>query len=299
MPFDNMGMGFLPTDPRAKKGPTGGSYKAGQPKDSSAVITGDPSTGSIGFASTSARGDLFSEPYTAPAPDPEFAPRTASETTELRESRGVATTHQNMGTLAVDFRKEEQARKERGEQTVQEARDAKILDARTADEYKRTVLDPAAAEAAKFRAQAAGAKQFMGRYMANAEAGLARGKSSKDQRSNTTSGGLGLAGSKRSGLSSKSATLTSGLRQATKTPNAIGPDHSWLIPETSEGFQENVDQGDILALAATREHSQAPSTLAKSWQDQANAQSAGGRATPGQMAQAAVSMYARNIPNKP
>jgi hypothetical protein len=53
-----------------------------------------------------------------------------------------------------------------------------------------------------------------------------------------------------------------------------------------------------MALAEQREHAAAPYTQALDWKDMANAQSASGRASPAQLAQAAASQGYRQNPNK-
>jgi hypothetical protein len=66
----------------------------------------------------------------------------------------------------------------------------------------------------------------------------------------------------------------------------------------TKDFRTLKENPDPLALDAQRAHAAAPETQAVNWMEMADAQSAGGKATPSEMAQAAVSMYTREIPNK-
>jgi hypothetical protein len=284
------GTGFLPTDPRNTKGPKGGSIKASQSKDSSVINTGDPTSRGIGFASPSA---MSAKPGVAAAPSWEAQPKTAAEIKELTESRGVATTGQNMGSLAVDFRASEKAKSDTGEQTTTEKRATKVLDARSAAEHQRTVLEPASAEAQKFRQQAAGAKAFMGKFMASAQSDLDTAKSGLLQRSNSSSGIL--SGGKRTASGGASGPSAGGY---TSGGNTIGPDQSTFLNRWAKDRAAVEADSDIMALSATAAHSAAPGTQAKDWRDMANAQSAGGKATPGEIAQAAASARVRQNPNK-
>jgi hypothetical protein len=74
---------------------------------------------------------------------------TATETREDRKAKGLASTHQNMGSLAVDFRASEKAKKDAGQETITERRAGRILSARADSEYQRTVTAPAEAEQAR------------------------------------------------------------------------------------------------------------------------------------------------------
>jgi hypothetical protein len=237
---------------------------------------------------------MSAKPGVAAAPSWEAQPKTAAEIKELTESRGVATTQQNMGSLAVDFRASEKAKSDAGEQTTTERRAAKVLDARSAEEHQRTVLEPAAAEAQKFRQQAAGAKAFMGKFMASAQSDLDTAKSGLLQRSNTSSAGI-LSGGKRTASGGASGATAGGYTSGGKT---IGPDQSTFLNRWAKDRAAVEADPDIMALAAQRAHAAAPGTQAKDWRDMANAQSASGRATPAEMAQAAVSMGTRGTPNK-
>jgi hypothetical protein len=296
MGFGGFGMGFLDTDPRKKQGQTGGSSKAAQGKDKSVINTGNPADGGVGYGSADHGSGLFAKPYVAPPPDPHLMERTAGELVAEREEAGVAKSHANMGSLAVDFRKSEKKLADAGEQTVQGARDAKVLDARAAAEHQRLVTDPANREAAKFRAQAESSKKYMGQFKAYGERQMRNARnagSSMGQRSNS---GLGLNRSKMS--SSGSRASATGMMEY-RTGNTIGPDHSGLMQQMQDDFAEVRASGDPSALAALREHSQAPSTMPISTQDAANKQSATGRATPAEMAQAVASANSRNLrPNR-
>jgi hypothetical protein len=290
MTLGRFGTGFLNSDPRKGQHPTGGSIHAAQGKDTSVLITGNPED-SFGYGNK----DAFStqnESYVPNESDPNSFRRTAAETRELRESRGVAKSHENMGSLAVDFRKSEEGKRKIGEQTETSKRATKILDARAAAEYQRNVTGPAEWEAAKFRAQAAGAKAYMDQFTHKMDAGssidalFARGKR----------GGGGVAG---------------GMRMPTSGPNTnklfaagsrsgldLGPNHSKIMAQTTSDFN-SIRGEDPSALAGQRAHAQAPGTQAKSAAEMANAQSASGRATPIEMAQAMASQSYRNNPNKP
>ena len=285
----NFGTGFLPTDPRSKRRPTGGSTKAAQPRDTSSVITGNPADSGIGFASPSARAGsgLFAEPYVAPAPE---NPRlTAAEIRDERASSGVAASHQNMGSLAVDFRASEQARRDAGETTVTEQRATKILDQRSADEHKRTVLDPAAAEASRFRAQAQAAKDmFRSRTYNKPTVSSYGGRSPRDFSVTASRGRIAPAG----------GSARAGYTDANRAANMMGADHSWVSDQWSKDREAVGANPDLMALAAQRAHGAAPGTQEKDWMAMASGQSAGGIATPSEMAQAAVSMHARRTPNK-
>jgi hypothetical protein len=291
------GTGFLNTDPRSKKNPKGGSISASQDTDTSVMNTGDISSGSMGFGSKSAftGGGMFEKIEPKPATP---GPMTASETTAQRESKGVASSHQNMGSLAVDFRASEKVKSDAGQQTIGGAREAKILKERADREYQRTVTAPAEAEQAKFRAQAAGAQKFMGKFMANAESDAASAMSSMSPRSNSgRSSGL-LIGSKRLAKSSKGLGLDSKQSGKRSGFSDLTPRHGKTSNQLTSDFRTLKENPDVMALAAQRAHAAAPGTQAVDWMDMANAQSASGKATPSQMAQAAVSMHARETPNK-
>jgi hypothetical protein len=221
--------------------------------------------------------------------------RTASEITAQRESSGVASSHQNMGSLAVDFRASEKAKSDAGQQTVRGTSESRILKRRADTEYQRTVLEPAAAEQSKFRAQAAGAQKFMGQFMASAKLDLSTAKSGASPRSNSgKSSGL-LIGSQREAKGSLSAPKESKKRSGFSD---LTPQHRRASTQVSTDFQKVKDDPDIMALDAQRAHGEAPGTQEVSWQQMANDQSASGKASPAQMAQAAVSMHARRTPNK-
>lgn len=153
----NLGMGFLSTDPRRKKGVAGGPPHAAQYKDTSG-ITGDPTSGTPGFGSPLAGlgGGLFPKPAVFPPPDPNRMTLTAAETIAQKKARGIATTHENIGSLAVGYREKQAA----GGIPQEEQRTQKIIDAREAEEYQRTIFKPAEQEAARFRAQALAAKNL-------------------------------------------------------------------------------------------------------------------------------------------
>ncbi len=284
----NFGTGFLPTDPRTKKRPTGGSIKATQPSDTSSVITGNPADSGIGFASASARGGggLFAEPYVAPKPDYD---KTAAETVEDRAASGVASSAQNMGSLAVDFRASEQAKKDAGETTATERRTTKILDQRSADEHKRTITDPAAAESRRFRAQAQAAKDMFKSRTYD--------KPTVSQYSGSTPRSFSTIASKGR-ISPTSGSTSAGYTDANRAASMMGADHSWMTDQWTKDREAVSANPDLMALAAQRAHGAAPGTQEKDWMAMASDQSAGGGATPSEMAQAAVSMHARRTPNK-
>jgi hypothetical protein len=290
------GTGFLNTDPRNKKRAKGGSSKAGQDIDTSVMNTGDISSGSMGFGSKSAftGGGMFEKNELRPATQ---GPMTESEITAKREAGGVASSHQNMGSLAVDLRADEKARSDAGQQTIGGAREAKVLKQRADSEYQRTVLEPAAAEQRKFRNQAAGAQKFMGQFMAGAKSDLATAKSSASPRSNSGSSGV-LIGSKRPAKSSKGLGLDSKQSGKRSGFSNLTPQHGDTSNQLTSDFRTLKENPDVMALRAQRAHSEAPGTQAVDWRDMANAQSADGKATPGEMAQAAVSMHYRESPNK-
>ena len=298
----SFGTGMLSTDPR-KGGsrPTGGSIHAAQGVDTSVLITGNKSDGTIGFGDPSAfTGGLFQKPTIAPAPDFEKQSgygmeKTAAETEKLTESRGVADTHENLGSLAVDFRADEQAKTDAGEQTTTQQRATKILDTRAADEHKRTILDPAAEEQAKFRAESLRAKNLI-------HASSNSVKSVKGQMKSVRNTGIISRGG-----ASPSTSPTAGLFNINKGTDIfgkadrsggkqiIGPNINAMMLEAKRVNSANHDIG---ALAATGVHAGLPGVQGKSTADQANAQAAGGRASPAQMAQAMSSATARGTPNK-
>jgi hypothetical protein len=289
MTIGKFGSGFLNSDPRKGKHPTGGSIHAAQPSDTSVLITGNPGD-SIGYANKDAfaTGNEFSV-----RAKPDYQ-KTAAETVAHREASGIAKSHLNMGSLAVDFRKSEEGKRKAGEQTDTSKRATKILDQRAAAEHTRLVEEPAAAEARKFRTQAAAAKDYMGSFMAKGDRDMNRAKARTFQRSNTSL----FNGSKRGGgLSSNYAsgkTMAAGNRGGLD----LGPNFSGIGPQAQSDF-DSIRGEDPMAIAATRAHSLAPGTQSKSAADMANAQSASGKATPIEMAQAMASQSYRNNPNKP
>jgi hypothetical protein len=293
------GTGFLATDPRSKKNPKGGSIHAAQDVDTTVMNTGNMNDSmGIGYASNraSAGTGMFAKPYVAPKPD--YA-KTAAETVAQREEQGIASSHQNMGSLAVDFRKSEQALKSAGKQTVTEGRAAKILDTRAAAEHRRLVTDPAQREATKFRNQAAAAKAYMDKWTAGAKASLANAKSGGQRALDRAHRQFSRAEGRGRKLSS---TASKGLGLKSKQSGFLsvtgGPDHSKQTDQLSKDFKTIREEGDPMALAEQREHAAAPYTQALDWKDMANAQSASGRASPAQMAQAAASQGYRQNPNK-
>ena len=300
----SFGTGMLSTDPRTKKSAKGGSTHAGQPIDTSVLITGDNSDGTIGFGSASAfQGGLFQKPTVAPAPDFEDSSgygmeKTSAEIEALTESRGVADTHANMGSLAVDYRASEQAKTDAGEQTTSGERATKILDTRAAEEYKRTISEPFQAEQAKFRAEAAAAKNMFTINKSTSNMNM------KD--ANWFSGGGG--GGSRSGpstsmlnkrssgiLNMNKSTDIFGKADRSGAPQIIGPNIGAMMAEGAKVSAQNPDIGSLQAMGV---HADAPGTQSKSTIEQAHAQSASGKASPGQISQAMASSQRRQLPNK-
>ncbi len=295
--FSSLGSGFLSntgTNPRdQKKQPTGGSIHAGQYTDTSPTITGNPNDG-IGFSSpTNASAGLWTPPV-APAPDPEYMPKTSQEWKDQNEARGIADTHDNMGSLAVDFRESEAALTAAGKPTVTEQRDTKILDTRAAEEHKRTITDPAAAEAHNFRMQAKAAKDLFksghgsGWTSPSAEV---TGKASSARP-------IGGPGSSE-GVRSNSAW--------TGVPKAIAPTSAsrhgvsaYLDKQTQREapYLEAVANAPTTLLKALGSHSKAPNTQPLTDIERANKQSASGAATAQAQIQQVVTGEARRNPNK-
>jgi len=285
--FNNLGMGFLPTDPRAKKLPTGGSISASQPKDTSVIITGNPADMGIGFGSSKAIGRTLLAPPTGPKLAPE--PMTEAERTSLKESRGVATTHENMGSLAQSP----------GVAAAAEARAQKVIDTREADAYKRNILDPMYAEAGKFRSQAAAAKDML--KGARGQGGEMTSNTGKV--TNLTGGRANTTLLQNRQQNQQRRAQKSGLFGNTPR-NRVSEANSRIGPGAGKGstflsdWQEMESRGDPAALDAQRSHGMAPYIQAMDWAEMANAQSATGKASPGEMAQAAASALVRGNPNK-
>jgi hypothetical protein len=79
----------------------------------------------------------------------------------------------------------------------------------------------------------------------------------------------------------------------------MGPDFSGLSDRYSAAAANRPNENpDITALASTRAHAAAPGTQAVGWEQMANAQSASGRASPTELAQAAASARIRQNPNR-
>ncbi len=295
------GTGMLSTDPRTKKNATGGSIHAGQKTDTSVLITGNRSDGTIGYGDPSAfTGGLFTKPAVAPAPDFNDSSgygmeKTSAEIEELTEGRGVANTQANTGSLAVDFRASEQAKTDAGEQTTTQERATKVIDARGAEEYKRTISEPFQAEQAKFRSQALSAKNLLGQYSNNMSSQMNQMKSSSrgiirpTGGASTSSPGLFGGGDFATRKAQHEGSDRSGNKQI------IGPDFNSMMAELNSVSKQNPDIG---AIAATHAHAAAPGTQPKSTKAMADAQSATGKATPAQMSQAMISAQARATPNK-
>ncbi len=293
------GTGFLNTDPRTQKGPKGGSIHASQDKDSSVINTGDMSDGSMGFASKSAfsGGGMFDKAKPHAAQDPEYQPRTAAETRQIRTDRGVAASHENMGSLAVAHRATEKAKTDAGQETNAERDAGSILKARADKEYQRTILEPAEREGAKFRAKAESAGKYMKSFMANPTDSVNNKQFNRDAQSGTR-GGILLGGGKKSGGGAGGGKRGLGLDAYKKTGRGLAPDHAGTSNQVSKDFQKVKDDPDIMALDAQRAHGAAPGTQEVDWVSTANAQSASGKATVGELAQASVSMYTQRRPNR-
>ncbi len=292
----SFGTGMLSTDPRTKKNAKGGSTHAAQPIDTSVLITGDNSDGTIGYGSASAfQGGLFEKaPEQSVSSSYKLVGETAGETEARTEAGGVADTHDNMGSLSVDYRASEQAKTDAGEETTSGARATKILDLRTADEHKRNVLEPAMWEQQKFRAQAAAAKD-----MFTINKSMATGTGIKDA---NWFGGMSGRSTILSGSSSSKGlfdinkgTDVFGNADRSGNPQIIGPDINAMMAEAK---RVNAQDHDIGALAATGAHAAAPGTQKKSLKATANAQSAGGKASPAEMAQAIASSQRRGLANQ-
>ena len=304
------GGGFLGTDSRKKQGLTGGSAKASQGNQGSMMITGDPKDGNIGFGDARAFQMYGGTPSfkPAPAPDPEYREQTASERTELFESRGVAETHDNMGSLSVDFRASEKAKTDSGILNVQDTKDKGILDRRKADEYKRTVTDPQNQRDAYRKAQQRAMSQFLGRDEAKMKARMAGSTSKMEQRSN--SGNLGArlmrkaerkpASTYGDGKVEKGGSQ-SGLAQAMANDNLMTPNLGWVADNyaaRAQYLKDNPEQRDLLATRASAAGSEAVGRANISDRDMLNAQSAGGSASPGQVMNNVRTTQERNDPNR-
>ena len=158
-------MGMLATDPRNGRGagPTGGSIKAAQYKDK------DPlQGGGVGYASPKNTG--LQNPWAPPPPavrQKEFLrPKTEKETLEIRSNNGIAPTAKNMGDLAVQFRADADAAHAKGEKSVTDKRDEKIITAREQADYTYNVTRPAQAIEARNKAVEASSRAFLnkGKY---------------------------------------------------------------------------------------------------------------------------------------
>ena len=151
------GSGFLPTDPRKKKLPKGGSIQASQYKDTSVLQSGKMGD-SIGYASPTA---------TATAPGrPPIGPQqlTQEEKSAGLVKAGVATTHENMGDLAVQYRADADAARASGGLSIDDKRALKVIDTRAANEYKYNVTDPAQSALGASRAQGAARAAYLDQY---------------------------------------------------------------------------------------------------------------------------------------
>ncbi len=271
---------------------TGGTTKAGQYKDTSSIITGNPND-SIGFSSPTNTSGLNLPQTTQPtaAPNPEYMPKTSSEWTEQNKERGIADTHANMGSLAVDFRESEAALTAAGKPTVVEQRDTRILDVRGAEEEKRLITEPAAAEALKFRQQAQAAKDMFGKDRALSTGGAR----TQGNRTYSTDSGSGGGGFKPPSINAPSSF------SATATPKSTGVEAAWEARAQREApYLKRLDNAPTQNLiGAIKAHSAAPGTNVVSAEAAANKASAGNQATPIEMIQARVSAEARKTPNKP
>ena len=263
--FSSLGSGFLSntgTNPRdQKKQPTGGSIHAGQYTDTSPTITGNPNDG-IGFSSpTNASAGLWTPPV-APAPDPEYMPKTSQEWKDQNEARGIADTHDNMGSLAVDFRESEAALTAAGKPTVTEQRDTKIPDTRAAEEHKRT------SPSAEVTGKASSARPIGG------------SGSSEGVRSNSAWTGV-----------PKAIAPTSASRHGVS---------AYLDKQTQREapYLEAVANAPTTLLKALGSHSKAPNTQPLTDIERANKQRASGAATAQAQIQQVVTGEARRNPNK-
>jgi hypothetical protein len=288
----NFGTGLgLSTNPRDQSTrATGGSIKAGQYKDSSSIITGNPQD-SIGFSSPKNVLTNPSDPV-APtaAPDLNYKPKTSSEWITQNKESGIADTHANMGSLAMGFRESEAALSAAGKPTVIEARDTEILRSRAAEEHKRLITEPAAAEALKFRSQAAAAKNmFKSRFTSSLQGGRSQGGSYDF---NNAGGG----GSRGIPTISTPKSFS-----ATATPsNTHGVSAYMNTRQQREApYLERIDKAPTDNLiGAIKAHSAAPGTNVVTAEEAANKASAENRATPTEMIQARMSAEARKRPNK-
>lgn len=88
-----------------------------------------------------------------------YRDKTDQERTALKLKQGIAPTAKNMGSLGVQYRADEDTAHAAGEQSVGDKRAMKVIDTRTADDYKYNVTGPenvrvaAAAEAIRKRKQ--------------------------------------------------------------------------------------------------------------------------------------------------
>lgn len=286
--LSTFGKGFLPTDPRGASGgsgPTGGSEKASQYQDTYSLESGE---GGFGFASPKARVPMVSKPQVAPPPNRWNTLLTEEERTDLKESKGVATTHANTALEALDPMRNLAQEKQ--------TRSQKVIGTREADEYKRTILDPAANEAAKFRAQALAAKDMFGgsdlrQTLANTRARYALSPGAPSGRQ---SGGYSMP-SEGGGLNSEQGrnAFTEGMR-VTQPVSYSDKQRQWYLEDKKIRDLNR----DPTALRSRKVHSETPGVQAKDWAAMAHAQSAGGRAGAGEMANAAFSAHYREDPNK-
>jgi hypothetical protein len=138
----------------------------------------------------------------------------------------------------------------------------------------------------------------MSKFLASAKMDLDTAKSNTSPRSNSGRPSGLLIGSKRPAKSSKGMGLDSKQSGKRSGFSDLTPQHGRTSSRLTSDFRTVKENPDPLALDAQRAHAAAPGTQEVDWMAMADAQSAGGKATAAEMAQAAVSMHARRTPNK-
>lgn len=136
----NLSPTFSPGTPTRKLRPVKKGYAGG---GSVEIKPGDPGGlpgyGGVLFAKTKGDTDWEGMPSMRGGPQEKeyYRPKTDAERTALKLKQGIAPTAQNMGSLAVQSRADEETAREGGGQSIGDVRAQKVIDTRRDDRIKR------------------------------------------------------------------------------------------------------------------------------------------------------------------
>jgi len=254
--------GYLSTDPRKKKGPTGGSISAAQSRDSSVIQTGDPKD-SIGFASPSAGTTTGGVSRTSEY----YRPHTAQEFADRKVSQGIAPTHESMGALSQQYRADADAAHAAGQLSVSDKKAQKVIDMRKADDYNVNVVAPANERLTQQKAVSSAQKAYINKFKADSSFGGTKFTGGGGRAANTT--GL-ISASQRSNATmntSPTQSIKDTLKADIRSGNILGSTGKpWMggpMGPASTPYLTNTQAGggyDPLGLDAMRSHSEMPYT---------------------------------------